>query len=81
MGLKAYNVHISEQHLAELERLTDEGLYSSIAEAIRIAVRDLLFHDNKARKRLNLLLGDLPVINEQTPLRSQSLLPIDQDLR
>lgn len=69
MGLKAYNVHISEQHLAELERLTDEGLYSSIAEAIRIAVRDLLVRDVKARKRLNILLGDMPMINEDIPLR------------
>jgi len=69
MGLKAYNVHLSEQHLTELERLTDEGIYSSIAEAIRIAVRDLLVRDIKASKRLNVLLGDLPKMNEDIPLR------------
>lgn len=81
MGLKAYNVHLSEQHLIELERLTDEGLYSSIAEAIRIAVRDLLVRDLKARKRLNVLLGDLPVINEDLPLRVPTPSPSFNDLQ
>jgi Arc/MetJ-type ribon-helix-helix transcriptional regulator len=71
MGLKAYNVHFSEQHLKELERLTDEGFYSSVAEAVRIAVRDLLVRDLKARRRLNVLLGDLPVINEEAPLQRE----------
>jgi Arc/MetJ-type ribon-helix-helix transcriptional regulator len=80
LGLKAYNVHISEQHLAELERLTDDGLYSSIAEAIRIAVRDLLVKDIKARKRLNLLLGDMPAINEDIPLRQPLTSPPSSSL-
>ncbi|MBO3803828.1 MAG: hypothetical protein JTT11_08195 [Candidatus Brockarchaeota archaeon] len=70
MGLKAYNVHFSEQQLAELEKLKDEGLYSSVAEAVRIAVRDLLARDLKATKRLNSLLGDIPAIDEDSPLRS-----------
>jgi len=81
MGLKAYNVHLSEQHLIELERLTDEGLYSSIAEAIRIAVRDLLVRDLKARKRLNVLLGELPAINEDLPLRVPTPSPSLNDLQ
>jgi len=75
LGLKAYNVHLSEQHLLELERLTDEGIYSSPAEAIRIAVRDLLVRDLKARKRLNVLLGDLPAMNEDIPLRVPPSVP------
>ncbi len=79
MGLKAYNVHFSEWQLAELERLANEGFYSSVAEAVRIAVRDLLARDLKARKRLNNLLGDLPAIDEDSPLRSlTSQLPTEE---
>ncbi|MGQ9515149.1 MAG: ribbon-helix-helix domain-containing protein [Thermoproteota archaeon] len=79
MGLKAYNVHFSEWQLAELERLAEEGLYSSVAEAIRIAVRDLLARDLKARKRLNSLLGDIPAIDEETPICSlTSQIPVDE---
>jgi len=40
--LKPYNVHLPEKYLAELERLVDEEYYPSIAEAIRIAIREFL---------------------------------------
>ena len=44
------SVHIPKQMLAELDELASQGVFPSRSEAIRIAIRDLLYRENMLRK-------------------------------
>ena len=50
------SVHIPKQMLAELDELASQGVFPSRSEAIRIAIRDLLYKE-KARKDTEIVEG------------------------
>lgn len=50
--MKLITLHLPETYIKELDQLVDERYYPNRAEAIRIAVRDLL-SDEVWRRRLN----------------------------
>jgi len=41
-GLRMYSVHLPERWIKRLQRLVDQGYFANRAEAIRMAIRDLL---------------------------------------
>ena len=52
MKMRMITLHLPETYIKELDQLVDERYYPNSAEAIRIAVRDLL-SDEIWRRRLN----------------------------
>ncbi len=44
------SVHIPKQMLEELDELVTRGIFPSRSEAIRIAIRDLLYRENSRNK-------------------------------
>ena len=44
------SVHIPKQMLEELDELVKQGAFPSRSEAIRIAIRDLLYRENSRGK-------------------------------
>ena len=47
------SVHIPKQMLEELDELVSQGVFPSRSEAIRIAIRDLLYRENSRNKAQN----------------------------
>jgi len=45
------SVHLPKQMLDELEVLVSQGKFPSRSEAIRVAVRDLIYRENGLRQR------------------------------
>ena len=45
------SVHIPKQMLEELDEMVKQGKFPSRSEAIRIAIRDLLYRENGLRER------------------------------
>lgn len=43
--MKTLTIHVPEGYLEALKILVDSGYYPSISEAIRIAIRDLIFSE------------------------------------
>ncbi|MCS7127343.1 MAG: ribbon-helix-helix domain-containing protein [Thaumarchaeota archaeon] len=41
-GLRPLTVRLPEAYLDALEELVDSGVYASVAEAVRMAIRDLI---------------------------------------
>ena len=50
-GLRMYSVHLPEPWIRQLQRLVDRGYFANRAEAIRMAIRDLLQQHASNRKR------------------------------
>jgi len=50
------SVHIPKQMLEELDELVSQGMFPSRSEAIRIAIRDLLYKE-QARKSVDVVEG------------------------
>ena len=55
--MKLITLHLPEPYIKDLNELVDGDLYPNRAEAIRIAVRDMLVNELWERKRLN--IGDV----------------------
>ena len=51
------SVHIPKQMLEELDGLVSQGIFPSRSEAIRIAIRDLLYRENSRNKAQNMAEG------------------------
>ncbi|BDR90955.1 ribbon-helix-helix domain-containing protein [Vulcanisaeta souniana] len=47
------SVHIPKQMLEELDEFVKQGVFPSRSEAIRIAIRDLLYRENSRNKNQN----------------------------
>ncbi|MCG2879926.1 MAG: ribbon-helix-helix domain-containing protein [Vulcanisaeta sp.] len=47
------SVHIPKQMLEELDEFVRQGVFPSRSEAIRIAIRDLLYRENSRNKAQN----------------------------
>ena len=47
------SVHIPKQMLEELDEFVKQGIFPSRSEAIRIAIRDLLYRENSRSKAQN----------------------------
>ncbi|ADN49460.1 MAG: ribbon-helix-helix domain-containing protein [Vulcanisaeta sp.] len=47
------SVHIPKQMLEELDEFVKQGIFPSRSEAIRIAIRDLLYRENSRSKTQN----------------------------
>ncbi|ADY01142.1 putative transcriptional regulator, CopG family [Vulcanisaeta moutnovskia 768-28] len=47
------SVHIPKQMLEELDEFVKQGVFPSRSEAIRIAIRDLLYRENSRSKTQN----------------------------
>jgi Arc/MetJ-type ribon-helix-helix transcriptional regulator len=45
------SVHIPKQMLEELDEMVKQGRFPSRSEAIRVAVRDLIYRENGLRQR------------------------------
>jgi len=45
------SVHLPKQLLEELDEMVKQGRFPSRSEAIRIAIRDLLYRENGLRER------------------------------
>ena len=50
------SVHLPKQALEELDELVGQGVFPSRSEAIRIAIRDLLYKE-RARKDVDVVEG------------------------
>jgi len=50
------SVHLPKQMLEEIDELTSQGVFPSRSEAIRIAIRDLLYKE-QARKSVDVVEG------------------------
>jgi Arc/MetJ-type ribon-helix-helix transcriptional regulator len=50
------SVHLPKQMLEEIDELTSQGVFPSRSEAIRIAIRDLLYKE-RARKGVDVVEG------------------------
>jgi Arc/MetJ-type ribon-helix-helix transcriptional regulator len=48
------SVHLPKQTLEELDELVRQGVFPSRSEAIRIAIRDLLYRENSRNKAKNI---------------------------
>ncbi len=48
------SVHIPKQMLEELDEFVKQGIFPSRSEAIRIAIRDLLYRENSRSKTQNM---------------------------
>ncbi|WP_243666805.1 ribbon-helix-helix domain-containing protein [Vulcanisaeta sp. JCM 16159] len=46
-------MHIPKQMLEELDEFVKQGIFPSRSEAIRIAIRDLLYRENSRSKTQN----------------------------
>jgi len=51
------SVHIPKQMLAELDELASQGVFPSRSEAIRIAIRDLLYKEREQKNMNNVISG------------------------
>jgi len=51
------SVHLPKQMLEELDELVSQGVFPSRSEAIRIAIRDLLYRENSRNKAQNMAEG------------------------
>jgi Arc/MetJ-type ribon-helix-helix transcriptional regulator len=51
--MKLITLHLPEPYIRDLDTLVDDAFYPNRAEAIRIAVRDMLVSELWDRKRLN----------------------------
>jgi Arc/MetJ-type ribon-helix-helix transcriptional regulator len=47
------SVHIPKRMLEELDEIVRQGVFPSRSEAIRIAIRDLLYRENSRNKAQN----------------------------
>jgi Arc/MetJ-type ribon-helix-helix transcriptional regulator len=50
------SVHLPKQMLEEIDELTSQGVFPSRSEAIRIAIRDLLYKE-RSRKSVDVVEG------------------------
>jgi len=50
------SVHLPKQMLEEIDELTSQGVFPSRSEAIRIAIRDLLYKE-RTRKGVDVVEG------------------------
>ncbi len=50
------SVHLPKQMLEEIDELTSQGVFPSRSEAIRIAIRDLLYKE-QARESVDVVEG------------------------
>jgi Arc/MetJ-type ribon-helix-helix transcriptional regulator len=50
------SVHLPKQMLEEIDELVKQGVFPSRSEAIRIAIRDLLYKE-RSRKSMNVVEG------------------------
>jgi Arc/MetJ-type ribon-helix-helix transcriptional regulator len=50
------SVHLPKQMLEEIDELTSQGVFPSRSEAIRIAIRDLLYKE-RSRKGVDVVEG------------------------
>ena len=46
-GMVVFTVHMPPEYVEALQQLVDAGFYSSVAEAIRMAVRDLIMRESR----------------------------------
>jgi len=51
------SVHLPKQMLEEIDELTSQGVFPSRSEAIRIAIRDLLYKEREQKKMNNVVSG------------------------
>jgi Arc/MetJ-type ribon-helix-helix transcriptional regulator len=51
------SVHLPKQMLEEIDELTSQGVFPSRSEAIRIAIRDLLYKEREQKSMNNVVSG------------------------
>lgn len=51
--LKLITIHLPESYIKDLDGLVDENFYPNRAEAIRVAVRDMLVNEVWEKKKPN----------------------------
>jgi Arc/MetJ-type ribon-helix-helix transcriptional regulator len=51
------SVHLPKQMLEEIDELTSQGVFPSRSEAIRIAIRDLLYKEREQKNMNNVVSG------------------------
>ena len=51
------SVHLPKQMLEEIDELASQGVFPSRSEAIRIAIRDLLYKEREQKNMNNVISG------------------------
>ena len=51
------SVHLPKQMLEEIDELASQGVFPSRSEAIRIAIRDLLYKEREQKSMNNVVSG------------------------
>jgi Arc/MetJ-type ribon-helix-helix transcriptional regulator len=51
------SVHLPKQMLEEIDELTSQGVFPSRSEAIRIAIRDLIYKEREQKNMNNVVSG------------------------
>ena len=51
--MKIITLHLPESYLKDLDELVDENFYPNRAEAIRVAVRDMIANEVWEKRRMN----------------------------